>query len=39
MRGIPFSLAALALGTVVFLSLAASMFTFKEYHHTAEMQK
>lgn len=39
MRGIPFSIAALALGTVVFLSLAAFMFTFKEYHHTAEMQK
>ena len=39
MRGIPFSLAALALGTVVFLSLAAFMFTFKEYHHNAEMQK
>jgi hypothetical protein len=39
MRGIPFSLAALAFGTVVFLALAAFMFTFKEYHHTAEMQK
>jgi ABC-2 family transporter protein len=39
MRGIPFSIAALALGTVVFLSMAAFMFTFKEYHHTAEMQK
>jgi len=39
MRGVPFSLAALALGTVVFLSMAAFMFTFKEYHHTAEMQK
>jgi hypothetical protein len=39
MRGIPFSIAALALGTVVFLSMAALMFTFKEYHHTAEMQK
>jgi hypothetical protein len=38
-RGIPFSLAALGLGTVVFLSMAAFMFTFKEYHHTAEMQK
>ncbi len=39
MRGIPFSLVALALGTVVFLAMAAFMFTFKEYHHTAEMQK
>ena len=39
MRGIAFSLAALAFGTVVFVSMAAFMFTFKEYHHTAEMQK
>jgi hypothetical protein len=39
MRGIPFSLAALAFGTVVFLSMAAFMFTFREYHHTTEMQK
>jgi hypothetical protein len=39
MRGVPFSLAALGLGTILFLSLAAFMFTFKEYHHTAEMQK
>ncbi len=34
-----FSIAALCLGTVIFLSLAAFMFTFKEYHHTTEMQK
>jgi len=39
MRGVAFSLAALGLGTVVFLSIAAFMFTFKEYHHTTEMQK
>src|ERR1051326_288038 len=39
MRSVAFSVAALCLGTVVFLSLAALMFTFKEYHHTAEMQK
>jgi hypothetical protein len=39
MRAVPFSLGALALGTVVFISMAAFMFTFKEYHHTAEMQK
>ena len=39
MRSIPFSLAALGLGTIVFLSMAAFMFTFKEYHHTTEMQK
>jgi hypothetical protein len=39
MSSVPFSLAALGLGTVIFLSMAALMFTFKEYHHTAEMQK
>jgi ABC-type transport system involved in multi-copper enzyme maturation permease subunit len=39
MRGVPFSIAALALGTMVFLSLAVMMFTFMEYHHTTEMQK
>jgi ABC-type transport system involved in multi-copper enzyme maturation permease subunit len=39
MRGVPFSIVALGLGTVVFLAMAALMFTFKEYHHTAEMQK
>jgi hypothetical protein len=38
-RSVAFSVVALCLGTVVFLSLAAFMFTFKEYHHTAEMQK
>jgi hypothetical protein len=30
---------ALVLAAVLFLSLAALMFTFKEYHHTTEMQK
>lgn len=39
MRGVPFSIAALGLGTVVFLSLAALLFTFREYHHNTEMQK
>jgi len=39
MRTDAFSLAALGLGTVVFLSIAAFMFTFKEYHHAAETQK
>lgn len=34
-----FSVVALCLGTVIFLSLAAVMFTFKEYHHTTEMQR
>jgi hypothetical protein len=30
---------ALLLGALFFLFLAALMFTFKEYHHTTEMQK
>jgi hypothetical protein len=38
-RSVAFSLAALGFGTVMFLAMAAFMFTFKEYHHTAEMQK
>jgi hypothetical protein len=29
----------LALATALFVALAALLFTFKEYHHTAEMQK
>ena len=36
---IPVSLGALALATGIFLSLAMLLFTFKEYHHTVEMQK
>jgi hypothetical protein len=38
-QGTTLSLAALAVGTVLFLTLAAVMFTFVEYHHTTEMQK
>jgi ABC-2 type transport system permease protein len=37
--GVWFSLGALALATAIFLGLAALLFTFKEYHHTVEMQK
>ncbi len=37
--GVPFSVGALLLATGLFLSLAALLFTFIEYHHTAEMQK
>jgi len=37
--GVPLSVGALMLATGVFLSLAALLFTFVEYHHTAEMQK
>ena len=38
-RGVPLSLAALAIATALFLGLAALLFTCREYHHTAEMQK
>jgi hypothetical protein len=38
-RGVPLSLAAPIVATLLFLSLAALLFTVKEYHHTAEMQK
>ncbi|HZL42581.1 MAG TPA: ABC transporter permease subunit [Verrucomicrobiae bacterium] len=37
--GVPLSVGALMLATVVFLSLAAVLFTFVEYHHSVEMQK
>ena len=37
--GVPMALGALALATALFLTLAALLFTFKEYHQTAEMQK
>jgi ABC-2 family transporter protein len=35
--GVP--VGALVLGAALFLALAALLFTFKEYHHTTEMQK
>lgn len=34
-----FSTAALVIGALIFLSAAVALFTFKEYHHTVEMQK
>jgi hypothetical protein len=37
--GVPMALGALVLATALFLTLAALLFTFKEYHQTAEMQK
>ncbi len=37
--GVPLSVGALILATGIFLGLAALLFTFLEYHHTAEMQK
>ena len=33
------SLVAIGFATVVFVAAAAFLFTFKEYHHTTEMQK
>jgi hypothetical protein len=38
-KGVPLSIGALMLATAVFLSIAALLFTVKEYHQTAEMQK
>ena len=38
-NGLVLSVGALALATALFVALAALLFTFKEYHHTAEMQK
>jgi hypothetical protein len=29
----------LVLATVLFLTVAAMLFTFREYHHSEEMQK
>jgi ABC-2 family transporter protein len=37
--GVPRSLAALVVASAVFIALAGLMFTFREYHHTTEMQK
>ncbi len=37
--GLPLSISALVLGSVLFLGLAALLFTVREYHHTGEMQK
>jgi hypothetical protein len=38
-KGLLLSVGALTLATALFVALAALLFTFKEYHHTAEMQK
>jgi hypothetical protein len=38
-KGLVLSVGALALATVLFVAAAALLFTFREYHHTAEMQK
>jgi len=38
-RGVPLSVAALVIAAALFLSLAALLFTCREYHHAAEMQK
>ena len=37
--GVPLSVSALVIAAGLFLGLAALLFTFLEYHHTAEMQK
>ncbi|MGN6555473.1 MAG: ABC transporter permease [Verrucomicrobiota bacterium] len=37
--GVALSIGALVLAPVIFLGLSALLFTFREYHHTAEMQK
>jgi hypothetical protein len=36
---VPLSAGALVLAAGIFLGFAALLFTFKEYHHTSEMQK
>jgi hypothetical protein len=38
-QSLALSLAALVFGAILFTTLAALLFTFREYHHTAEMQK
>jgi len=38
-KGLPLSVSALVVATGIFLTLAALLFTFIEYHHTVEMQK
>jgi hypothetical protein len=38
-QNLALSLGALVFGAVLFTTLAALLFTFREYHHTAEMQK
>jgi hypothetical protein len=38
-QGVPLAIGALLFAAALFLTVAALLFTFKEYHHTAEMQK
>ena len=38
-KGTGFSVAMLVLATLFFLSCSATLFTFREYHHSEEMQK
>lgn len=38
-QNLALSLGALVFGAALFTTLAALLFTFREYHHTAEMQK
>lgn len=38
-QGVPLSASALVFATAIFLAASALLFTFREYHHTAEMQK
>jgi hypothetical protein len=38
-KGTLFSIGMMCLATVLFASLAAVLFTFREYHHVEEMQK
>jgi len=39
LRSVPYCVGPLVLACGIFLALAALLFTFREYHHTAEMQK
>ncbi len=38
-RTVPVSIGALLIATTLFVALSAAIFTFREYHHTSEMQK
>jgi hypothetical protein len=38
-KPVPYSIGALAMAAGIFLAAAAFLFTYREYHHTVEMQK
>jgi hypothetical protein len=38
-KGVPYCIGALVLAAFIFLAAAALLFTYREYHHTVEMQK